>query len=387
MKSLKEINILHFLNDGVRSTFVTLLPFIAKDLNINLSTVGFLGSAQPILVSLLALPAGFLAFRFGGFHLLIFLLIFYSAGAFSAAFSPNIFFIILSYFIAAAGFGMFHTVSFSLVAKITDKRSMGKVMGDFSSIGDIGRVALPPACVFLVYAFGWRISMLTIALLGFFAFLTLQYFRPKKEVYNLDDSKKETHGEFINHIFRLLKQRQLSLTLAAAVIDALASSPIYLFLPFVLLEKGVSLSQYGIIATVFLLGSLAGKTLLGRAVDKIGSLRIFILSEISMAAVLILITQSANFNITLILAFLLGSFTRGTTPIIQSMLSKTSHKIHYDKIFAISEFFIGIAAVTTVISMGVIAEKTNVLFVYYAASFLALIAIVPAFLLSLTKKD
>ena len=64
MKSLKEINILHFLNDGVRSTFVTLLPFIAKDLHISLSSIGFLGSAQALFGSLLALPAGFLSSRF-----------------------------------------------------------------------------------------------------------------------------------------------------------------------------------------------------------------------------------------------------------------------------------------------------------------------------------
>ena len=283
---------------------------------------------------------------------------------------------------------MFHTVGFSLVAKITNKRNMGKIMGNFTSIGDIGRVALPPACVFISLTLGWRISMLTIALVGFFAFLTMQYFKPKVEIHNLEKhQKKETKREFINHVIRLLKTRRLALTLITAIIDALASSPIYLFLPFVLLYKGISLNQYGIIATVFLLGSLVGKILLGRAVDRIGNLKIFVLSEISMAAVLILITISSNFNLILILAFLLGSFTRGTTPIIQSLVSETSHKIHYDKIFAISEFFIGIAAVATVISMGLVADKTNVLFVYYAASFLALSAIIPAFLLSLTKKN
>lgn len=74
--------VLHFLNDGFRTTFVTLLPFIAKDLSLNLSTVGFLGSTQALLASFLSLPAGFLAARFGGVHFLTYLLIIYSLGAF-----------------------------------------------------------------------------------------------------------------------------------------------------------------------------------------------------------------------------------------------------------------------------------------------------------------
>src|SRR3990172_9680728 len=95
-KELSGLMILHFLNDGVRSTFVAMLPFIATGLSLNLSSVGFLGSAQPLFASILALPAGFLASRLGGFHFLVFLLIIYSIGAFFASISPNLFFITLA---------------------------------------------------------------------------------------------------------------------------------------------------------------------------------------------------------------------------------------------------------------------------------------------------
>ena len=66
-KSIKELSFLHFLNDGVRSTFVVLLPFIAKDLSLNLSSVGFLGSAQPLFASILALPADLLLLNLAAF--------------------------------------------------------------------------------------------------------------------------------------------------------------------------------------------------------------------------------------------------------------------------------------------------------------------------------
>lgn len=381
--------ILHFLNDGVRTTFVTLLPFIAKDLKISLATVGFLGSFQPLIASMMALPAGFLASRLGGFSFLIFLLIIYSTGALSTAISPSLPFIILAFFLGALGFGMFHTVSFSLVAKISDKEKVGKNMGDFTSVGDIGRVAIPPAAVFLVSFVGWRVSMVTVALIGFTAFLVLRLFQPKKEEHHLiDDSlEKETTKEFISHVIRLLKTKKLAFTLLAGIIDSLASSPVYLFLPFLLLSKGVQSTQYGIITGAFFMGSLLGKNFLGRTVDKIGNLKVFVLSEVFMAVILILLTFSTNFVAILVLSLLLGTFTRGTTPVIQSMLSNTSHKIHYNKIYALSEMFIGIAAVITVILMGIIAEKTSVLFVFYASAILALLAISPALFLFKTEEN
>ncbi len=383
-KQIKELLVLHFLNDGIRTTFPAILPFIAKEFSFNLASVGFLGSAQPLFAAILAFPAGFLASRVGGFHFLVFLLLIYSTGAFLAAFTFNLPITLLAFSVAALGFGMFHTVGFSLVAKISEKNNIGKNMGNFTSVGDIGRVAIPPAAVFLVAISGWRISMAAIALIGICAFLLLRLKQTKKEEYHLEEnvSKKETHKEFITHILTLLKTKRLFLTLLAATTDALASSPIFLFLPFILFAKGISVTSYGIITAAFFGGSLAGKFLLGRAVDKYGNSKIFVFSEILMAISLVLFVASSNFLIILMLAFLLGAFTRGTSPVIQAMLSEVSQKLHYNKIYALSETGIGIAAVITVILMGIIADKIGAQFVFYTAAVFALVAIIPVLLLS-----
>ncbi|MCL4366032.1 MFS transporter [Patescibacteria group bacterium] len=386
-KSLKGLMILHFLNDGVRTTFPTLLPFIAKDLNINFFSIGFLGSTQSLVAAALALPAGLLASRLGGFHFLIILLILYSAGALTASLSPSLPFIIFAFFLAAFGFGMFHTVSFSLVAQLSKKEDVGKNMGEFTSIGDIGRVAIPPTAVFLVSLSGWRLSMITVALIGLSAFLLIRFLSPKKEVHHLiNNLKPETPAQFIAHIARLLKTKSLSLTLLTAIIDSLASSPIYLFLTLLLLSKGLQITQYGIVSGAFFVGSLLGKYILGRQAHKIGDIKLFIISEITMAVTLVLLTFPTNFFLILILSSLLGIFTRGTTPIIQSMLSKTSHKVHYNKIYALSEMFIGIAAVISVILMGFIADQANIPTVFYTSAALAVLATIPAlFLLKLNS--
>lgn len=376
--------VLHFFNDGIRTTFVTLLPFIAKDLSLNLSSVGFLGSAQPLFGSFLALPAGFFATRLGGFRLLSSLLIIYSLGAFTLSLAGNYPMVVLGVFIGALGFGMFHTISFSLVAKTSDKNNIGKNMGNFTSIGDIGRVAIPPLAVFAVPLLGWRTDFTIIAIIGLLTFLVLRIsFSKKIQADSLDQQlAKESHIDFIKQIFNLLKVKKLLLTLSAAILDALASSPVYIFLPFLLFTKGIQITQYGIAASLFLVGSLAGKYILGRLVDKFGNSRVFIISETLMAASLISLVVFTNFYFILILSFLLGVFTRGTTPVVQSMFSQISHKMHYNKIYALSELFIGVSAVITLILMGFIADKIGVVFVFYITAALALLATLPVLLVS-----
>src|SRR5258708_107323 len=155
--SVKELFILHFLNDGVRTTFVILLPFMAKDISLSLSQVGFLGSSQSLIAALIALPTGFIMGKFEGFRLIFMLLLIYSLGALGISFSFNLPLLFLTYYFAALGFGMFHTVGFALTAKNSDSSNLGRNMGDFTAIGDIGRVALPPLAVLLSSFIGWRV--------------------------------------------------------------------------------------------------------------------------------------------------------------------------------------------------------------------------------------
>ncbi len=378
--AVKELFILHFLNDGIRSTFVSLLPFIAKDFKLNLGLVGFLGSAQPLLATILAIPASFFAARIGSFKLLIYLLIIYSLGAFLAFLAPNFILITLAFLLAATGFGMFHTVSFTLVGRESSGEQMGKNMGNFTSIGDVGRILIPPVAVFLVSVSSWRVSMLLLSVLGFLIFIFIKVTRVKKiesKIYQ----KSESHTQFIKQLIEIIKSRKMILTLIAGILDSLASSPIFIFLPFLLFTKGITIQEYAFIVGFYSGGSLIGKYVLGRGVDKFGNLKIFIFSEICMGLALIFLTVSNHLLLIFFITLVLGLFTRGTTPVITSMFSQVSHKGHYDKIFALSEMFIGFAAMVTVTGMGIIADRIGVYFVFYTASVLAVLATIPAVIL------
>lgn len=376
---LKELFLLHFLNDGVRTTLIVLLPFVAKDLSLSLAQAGFLGASQPLLGALLALPTGYIIGRFGGIQVIFTLLLIYSLSVVGIALSFNSSMLFTLYFLAALGFGMFHTVGFALTAKNSLPENVGRNMGNFTSIGEIGRVSLPPLAVFATSLIGWRMTIGTIGIVGIVLFLISRFLSSPKNahVFSEKNGNPQNHKEFLKDIVFLFSNKQAAYVTLAAIMDSLASSPIYVYLPFLLLSKGITAALLSIAMGGFFIGSLLGKTLLGLSVDKLGNRKVFIISELCMAFALIFIAQSTNYILLLFLSILLGMFTKGTSPVVQTMFSELANKAHYHKVFAVSELFIGLSAVLTITILGGFADRNGILLIFYATALLACMATIP----------
>src|SRR5947209_4546677 len=65
------LNILHVFNDEKKVGMIILLTFIAKDLHINLTQVGLLGTILNVCLILFAVPSGYIAARIGGLKTLL----------------------------------------------------------------------------------------------------------------------------------------------------------------------------------------------------------------------------------------------------------------------------------------------------------------------------
>ena len=104
-----------------------------------------------------------------------------------------------------------------------------------------------------------------------------------------------------------------------------------------------------------------------------------------MAVLLIVLVLLSHFYLLLIVAFLLGLFTRGTTPVMSTLFSELTHERHFEKVFGISEVFLGIAAALAPAFMGIIADSFGINAVFFAAAFLAIMATTP--IIFLQKKQ
>ncbi len=124
-----------------------------------------------------------------------------------------------------------------------------------------------------------------------------------------------------------------------------------------------------------------GKIALGRLVDKFGSGRTFIMSEIMMAIFLIILAQSNMIVITVLTSVVLGIFTKGTMPILTSMVAESAeHHEGYEKTFSLNAVFAGLGTGLSPLALGYFADHLGITSVFIISAFFAVCATIPAYL-------
>ena len=376
---LQSLNILHIFNDGFQASFILLLPFIAQELGINLTQVGILGSTLVAVQIILSIPAGLLAAKFNGFMVLVVAVLLYTSGFFGATIAPTYLWLLVSFLIAGVGLGVFHPIAFALVAKWSQKNTRGRQMGNFTAIGEIGRLGFTVFIVQLVVFFGWRNTAFTYGCMGLLVFLFYwRIFSKRQEQIPIGESE-HPHTVIQLNLFQILSNARFLLATLTGALDSFASSSLFVFLPFFLLKRGVDASVLGVFSAFFLIGNLMGKYFLGRSVDRFGNAKIFIVAEILMALFILLLANSTSFTLIILFSLVLGALTKGTIPVYQTMVSDSiEHHGNYEKSFGISLFVISITTTLAPIVLGYISDVSGVITAFHAASLFAVLAIVPA---------
>jgi len=297
------------------------------------------------------------------------------------AFSNNYLLLIISFIIAAIGFGFFHPISFSLVTRIA-KNNLGKAMGDFTAMGDIGRLFLTTILTFTIIYFGWKkiaLSFGIIPLIIIFILILLRKKTKEKVIIN----KVNVNTRFIE----IIKNNKFIYALLTNFFDNFASSSLFIFLPFLLIAKNIDPKTLGFFTSAFIIGNFLGKSILGRLSDKFKNTKVFIVAEFFMVFFIILLANSSSLYLIIFISIILGMLTKGTVPVRSTMISESNQKHgDYDKAFAVSTFISEIANTLSPIILGKIADLYGVVNSFNFAALIAFLAIIPAFLFQSAKE-
>lgn len=377
MRKILYLNILHFINDGFQASFLLLLPFIAKDLHINFTQVGMLGTVLSASGLLLALPAGHISHRFGGLKTLIFALFLYGLAFFITGFVIHYLWLVIMFVVAGVGFGLFAPISFALMAKWTEKSSRGRAIGNFSASGEMGKIAISTLLSFIVVTIGWnktaQIYGVVALTCSIFFYILLKANFPTYTVKDrLINPSKYSH---------ILRNKLFLLATLTSTLDVFASASLYIFLPFLLLKRGVEPIYLGVFTATFFMGSIAGKSLLGRLVDRKGNIKVLIASELFMAIFILLLAHTTSFILLIFSSFALGIFTKGTVPAVQTMVSDSIiEDNHLEHTFSINSFNAYIAVTIAPILFGVISDKGGITQSFNIMALAAVLTIIPAYI-------
>lgn len=383
-----QLNAFHILVDGLFESVPLLLSFMIISFGAGEAAVGVIMSLAIMANTVAGLSAIFFSRRLGFLRTLSVIALLYGVGFISNGFSQHIYFTGLCFIIAVAGHGVFHNLAFSYLTANSERRLFGKVMSDFTAIGDIGRVPLVSfagfVAAFTLFGFpGWRLVCLLYGALAlaFAAYIFAASFSASNEDVKdvLPTEKPRRHFPS----FSLLRDRQLALSMSASVLNSFSSDMIFTFLPLLLFAKGIDPKIIGTFALGFTVGSFLGKLACGRLVDRFGSRKIFIISEILLACLLVLLVQGQELPMIITISLLLGVVARGAVPVIHTIIVEpVREKQHYDDIFSINTFLRGGTSILTPLLFGLIASHFGMDWVYILMAVAAVLAAVPVLMMN-----
>lgn len=374
-KGILHLSILHFLRDGFYTSLFLLLPFAVKDLKIDLSQIGMLDSMINILGIGITIGIAYLVRRLGGPLLLSLTLLFYSLSFILLSQANSFFSLIISIVILGTGLALFSPIASAIVAKLTKGGARGKDIGVFIACGDIGKAVFPVGVTLLAVSFGWHtLSLLYGLLAGILFFLYVFVLRKEIPTASVSGEKKPISYK------DLLRHKKTLMVVLASTLDSAATSPLFIFLPFLLLEKKIDPSIMGTFVTIFFVGAVLSRILSGRFTDKIGHTNVFIICEVLMVTVLILLNLSFTPSLILLLIPILGLVSEGSDAPVQTMLSESAddHE-NYEKVFAFDSFFSGIGNVVGPLLIGGVAALFGITTAFYVLAGIIGLAILPVF--------
>lgn len=149
------LNAYHILIDGLFDAVPILLAFMVISFGEGEKAVGLIVSVGTAAGTAAGLGTLFLARKLGFMQTITLVTAVCGAGFCAATFSGNIVVAGLCFILAVTGYNVFHNIAFSYLTLHTERRRLGRVMSDFTAIGDVGRIPLVSLAAFVAaYSFG-----------------------------------------------------------------------------------------------------------------------------------------------------------------------------------------------------------------------------------------
>lgn len=392
------LNGYHILMDGLFDSFPIVLSFIVIGFGASEKAVGSMLSMAFVVTTLAGLSTIYLSHRWGLLRTVALITLCFAVGYVGNAFSSGLYMTGFFCIIALAGHGVFHNIAFAYLTRSNSRSVLGKTMGDFTLLGDVGRIPFVSfagylAAISVGAVAGWRIVCLLYGVLALGGCVYALYLArgAKGTLFSHANEGTATSPEDPSveikarrfPSFALLRDGQVRLAMLTSSLDAFCSDRLFAFLPFLLLAKGVEPTIVGTFAMAFTVGSLVGKFVCGRMVDAFGNRRVFILCEVLMAGLVIVLLLSQQVWCIVVAAILLGGVTRGTVPIIQTIITEpVTDSSKLDDVFAINSLLRGGINIVSPLIFGFLASSAGIEVVYALMSIVAVLAVIPILFLS-----
>ena len=135
--------------------------------------------------------------------------------------------------------------------------------------------------------------------------------------------ENEQTSEVKESVKNIISNKNFLYVLVIEFFDSFASSQLFVFLPLLFLAKGYPLESSLLLQSFIFLGYIAGRWFVSFLAKMYSGVRAISYAEIGMVVAIILLLVVQNIWMLYVLSFILGIFTRGTSPAIKALAFDT----------------------------------------------------------------
>lgn len=360
----------HFAVDIFSSAIVPLYPYLVQKMGITLATISFIIALAHLMSSMMQPLFGFFAdktrHRFFMFYGLAISSIFLPL----AMHSKSVIALAVFFIIGVGGNALFHPQVTTLVNVFTKNNSkLSKYMGIFLGAGTIGYAIAPMLSSSIVQYLGIDWVFLFSAV-GIFSLILLYMSTPKIPMESVSTDKKP-FLPIMKEIFSSGKMINLTYI---SVVKSFVSMSYATYFPFILAKYGFSLSQTGLIITLFF-ANAGIATMLSSKIEKIMGVRNLIrMAFIVILPLAILFLNLLNYSkIFSVLVFIFTGFFVFLSVSVTVVLAQKFMPEHKGVVSGVTQGFSwGIAAIL-IAPLGVLAQNVSIESAIYLTSIISFI--------------
>ena len=349
----------HLIQDGLGALQYVLLPILAQVFGLNYTQVGFLRAVSNSAMTLLEIPAGVLAERFGEIRLLVFGLLCAAVGYLGVAFAVEFYLIVVGFLIAGGGAAFQHSLASALISKSFDDAGRRRSLGLYNAFGDLGKLAFTGIFSLAIgVGIAWNLIIAALCLITLsFAVLLVILSRRQSPQSSARVGSGDDAGA--NGKWGIKHPRRFSGLCITVFLDTLAQSVFLTFIAFLLLEKGASEALASFAVVLALSGGMVGKFVCGYLAVRYGDRNAFRILQTLTISGLILLVLLPVLPI-LILLPLIGIAIQGSTTVTYGALADFIHRDRQSRGYAIIYTLSSLSAVVGPVVFGGLADLYGV---------------------------
>ena len=272
----------HVLHDGYTDLIWIALPIWQAEFGLSYAAAGALRTIFTGVMASLQIPSSIAAERIGGGIVLaagtaLCGLCYCLAGA-----STGFWGLVAALLLGGIGAATQHPIGSALVAQAYAGPRSLNALGTYNFAGDVGKVLLPATASALILIMPWRPAYALLGLVGLVAAVAIFFVTPRfapehtavEPVAACSDAEMAAaaaHSERLRMGFRAL--------IALGIVDSITRGGFFVLVPFLLVDKGASVSTAGFALTLVFVGGACGKLACGWFATRFGKIFTIVLSK------------------------------------------------------------------------------------------------------------